>query len=94
MSIYSPLQPGPASDRPQAAARVAAMGTFMGVFLPCVQNIFGVLFFIRLAWIVGTAGMVHSLGIVLICCLVVSWRWFLPSPDPRCTHRPSPPPSR
>ncbi|VDM85275.1 unnamed protein product [Strongylus vulgaris] len=33
------------------------MGTIMGVFFPCIQNIFGVLFFIRMTWIVGTAGV-------------------------------------
>ncbi|CAD5228337.1 unnamed protein product [Bursaphelenchus xylophilus] len=44
------------------------MGTLMGVYLPCMQNIFGVLFFIRLAWIVGTAGILESLGVVGLCC--------------------------
>ncbi|CDW57962.1 protein kcc [Trichuris trichiura] len=46
------------------------MGTFVGVFMPCVQNIFGVLFFIRLAWMVGTAGLLEAFLITLICCLV------------------------
>lgn len=46
------------------------MGTIMGVYLPCLQNIFGVLFFIRLTWIVGTAGIVQSFFIVLLCCSV------------------------
>jgi potassium/chloride transporter 4/5/6 len=44
----------------------------MGVYFPCVQNIFGVLFFIRLAWIVGVAGIIEALGVVLLCCSVVS----------------------
>ncbi|XP_003375224.1 putative solute carrier family 12 member 4 [Trichinella spiralis] len=46
------------------------MGTFVGVFMPCIQNIFGVLFFIRLAWIVGTAGVLQGFLITFICCLV------------------------
>ena len=46
------------------------MGTFMGVFMPCIQNIFGVLFFIRLSWIVGMAGVLESFFVVLICCSV------------------------
>ncbi|XP_036439909.1 solute carrier family 12 member 4 [Colossoma macropomum] len=44
------------------------MGTLMGVYLPCLQNIFGVILFLRLTWIVGTAGVVQSFLIVLMCC--------------------------
>ncbi|XP_043117839.1 solute carrier family 12 member 7 isoform X2 [Puntigrus tetrazona] len=44
------------------------MGTFIGVFLPCMQNILGVILFLRLTWIVGTAGIVDSLAIVFMCC--------------------------
>ncbi|XP_010739215.1 solute carrier family 12 member 4 [Larimichthys crocea] len=44
------------------------MGTLMGVYLPCLQNIFGVILFLRLTWIVGTAGVMQSLLIVLMCC--------------------------
>ncbi|KAF6352415.1 solute carrier family 12 member 6 [Rhinolophus ferrumequinum] len=44
------------------------MGTFMGVYLPCLQNIFGVILFLRLTWVVGTAGVLQSFAIVLICC--------------------------
>ncbi|XP_047437029.1 solute carrier family 12 member 4 [Mugil cephalus] len=44
------------------------MGTLMGVYLPCLQNIFGVILFLRLTWIVGMAGIFQSLLIVLMCC--------------------------
>uniref|UniRef100_A0A3Q1BEA2 Solute carrier family 12 member 6 n=1 Tax=Amphiprion ocellaris TaxID=80972 RepID=A0A3Q1BEA2_AMPOC len=44
------------------------MGTFMGVYLPCLQNIFGVILFLRLTWVVGTAGILQALCIVFICC--------------------------
>ncbi|KAJ6651796.1 hypothetical protein lerEdw1_016473 [Lerista edwardsae] len=44
------------------------MGTFMGVYLPCLQNIFGVILFLRLTWVVGTAGVMQALAIVSICC--------------------------
>uniref|UniRef100_A0AC35U6W4 Solute carrier family 12 member 6 n=1 Tax=Rhabditophanes sp. KR3021 TaxID=114890 RepID=A0AC35U6W4_9BILA len=46
------------------------MGTIMGVYLPCLQNIFGVIFFIRLAWIVGNAGIMQAFCVVLVCCSV------------------------
>lgn len=48
------------------------MGTFMGVYLPCLQNIFGVILFLRLTWVVGTAGVLQALCIVFICCCCVS----------------------
>lgn len=48
-------------------------GTLIGVFLPCIQNIFGVILFIRLTWVVGTAGAVCGFLIVLCCCCVVSY---------------------
>lgn len=54
------------------ANTVIKMGTVMGVYIPCLQNIFGVLFFIRLPWIVGTAGIIEALCVVLLCCSVVS----------------------
>ncbi|MBN3290667.1 S12A4 protein, partial [Polypterus senegalus] len=44
------------------------MGTLMGVYLPCLQNIFGVILFLRLTWIVGTAGVMQAFLIVLMCC--------------------------
>ncbi|XP_017599128.1 PREDICTED: solute carrier family 12 member 7 isoform X3 [Corvus brachyrhynchos] len=44
------------------------MGTFIGVYLPCLQNILGVILFLRLTWIVGTAGVLQSFIIVFICC--------------------------
>uniref|UniRef100_A0A8C7Q023 Solute carrier family 12 member 6 n=1 Tax=Oncorhynchus mykiss TaxID=8022 RepID=A0A8C7Q023_ONCMY len=48
--------------------RSPQMGTFMGVYLPCLQNIFGVILFLRLTWVVGTAGVLQALCIVFICC--------------------------
>ena len=45
------------------------LGTLMGVFVPCLQNILGVILFIRLSWIVGQAGVSQTLAIVGICCI-------------------------
>ena len=48
------------------------MGTLMGVYFPTIQNIFGVILFIRLSWIVGIAGAPEAFLIVLTCCCCVS----------------------
>ncbi|XP_028825827.1 solute carrier family 12 member 7 isoform X2 [Denticeps clupeoides] len=44
------------------------MGTFIGVYLPCLQNILGVILFLRMTWIVGTAGILEAFTIVAMCC--------------------------
>ena len=44
------------------------LGTIMGVYLPTMQNIFGVILFLRVPWMVGNAGVAQSLMIVFICC--------------------------
>lgn len=55
--------------------QVPQMGTFIGVYLPCMQNILGVILFLRLTWIVGTAGILGSFAIVSMCCICVSFLW-------------------
>lgn len=62
-----PAATDPDAKPPPPAAR---MGTLIGVFLPCIQNIFGVILFIRLTWVVGTAGAICGFLIVLTCCCV------------------------
>ena len=49
----------------------------MGVFLPATQNIFGVILFIRLSWIVGVAGTLQAFLIVFIYCCCVSESLYL-----------------
>ncbi|KAJ8367503.1 hypothetical protein AAFF_G00317060 [Aldrovandia affinis] len=44
------------------------MGTLMGVYLPCLQNIFGVILFLRMTWVVGVGGVIGSFIIVFMCC--------------------------
>ncbi|XP_029172821.1 solute carrier family 12 member 6 isoform X2 [Nylanderia fulva] len=65
-----PAATDPDSKPAPAAGRGAQMGTLIGVYLPCIQNIFGVILFIRLTWVVGTAGAIQGFFIVLCCCCV------------------------
>lgn len=71
-----PGAPGAEKTRPKTKAN---LGVLTGVYLPCLQNIFGVLIFIRMAWMTGTAGVPTYFAIVLLCCLVtlctVSFDW-------------------
>ncbi|CAL8276828.1 unnamed protein product [Lota lota] len=53
---------------PRVTVTGPQMGTFIGVYLPCMQNILGVIIFLRLTWIVGTAGILGTFAIVFMCC--------------------------
>ncbi|KAJ3594638.1 hypothetical protein NHX12_003945 [Muraenolepis orangiensis] len=53
---------------PRVTVTGPQMGTFIGVYLPCMQNILGVILFLRLTWIVGTAGILGTFAIVFMCC--------------------------
>ncbi|XP_071450086.1 bumetanide-sensitive sodium-(potassium)-chloride cotransporter [Hetaerina americana] len=46
------------------------LGWIQGVLIPCLLNIWGVMLFLRLSWVVGQAGIVHSLIIIGISALV------------------------
>uniref|UniRef100_A0A8C2FC63 Solute carrier family 12 member 7 n=1 Tax=Cyprinus carpio TaxID=7962 RepID=A0A8C2FC63_CYPCA len=56
------------ADEDEVAKASPQMGTFIGVYLPCLQNILGVILFLRMTWIVGTAGILESFIIVSMCC--------------------------
>ncbi|PWZ26167.1 Cation-chloride cotransporter 2 [Zea mays] len=43
------------------------LGTLMGVFVPCLQNILGIIYYIRFTWIVGMGGIWQSLVLVAFC---------------------------
>ncbi|XP_075489037.1 cation-chloride cotransporter 1 [Primulina tabacum] len=52
-------------DRPKISG--VKLGTMMGVFVPCLQNILGIIYYIRFSWIVGMAGIGESLLLVAFC---------------------------
>uniref|UniRef100_A0AAR2J8B3 Solute carrier family 12 member 5b n=1 Tax=Pygocentrus nattereri TaxID=42514 RepID=A0AAR2J8B3_PYGNA len=54
-----------ARKKPVQAPR---MGTVMGVYLPCMQNILGVILFLRMTWLVGVGGVMGTFLIVFMCC--------------------------
>ena len=61
--------PLPASDPGLAAAPDASLkrfGWFSGVFTPSILTILGVILFMRLGWVVGNAGLLGALAVILI----------------------------
>ncbi|MCB0013113.1 MAG: hypothetical protein KDE34_14480, partial [Anaerolineales bacterium] len=47
-------------------AGTGRFGTFTGVFTPNVLTILGIILFLRIGWVVGQAGLVNALSIVLL----------------------------
>ncbi|XP_031421860.1 solute carrier family 12 member 5b isoform X2 [Clupea harengus] len=54
--------------RKKPAPAAPALGTVMGVYLPCLQNILGVILFLRMTWLVGIGGVFGTFIIVFMCC--------------------------
>lgn len=45
-------------------------GTFQGVFTPTVLTILGVIMYLREGWVVGNAGLVGAIGIILLASAI------------------------
>lgn len=53
-------------------AKVKKFGTFSGVFTPSILTILGVIMYLRLPWIIGQAGLLYTLGIVIVAHIISS----------------------
>jgi len=59
--------PSPAVSKPITSKK---FGTLSGVLLPAIINLFGVIFFLRMGWIIGNSGLFCTLLIISLSCLV------------------------
>lgn len=59
----------PMTDDLSKSSTNAQLNTLFGVYLPCVQNIIGVIVFIRLYWVIGVSGIIEGMLIIGLCCL-------------------------
>ena len=50
----------------EAQAPSTKLGWFLGVFTPTILTILGVIMFLRLGWVVGNAGLIGALAVILI----------------------------
>lgn len=51
-------------------AQPAGFGTFIGVFVPCILMLFGVIIFLRMGWITGYAGLYQTWMIITLAALI------------------------
>lgn len=55
----------------QAVAEKQGLSTFFGVFVPCVLSIFSVILFLRMGYVVGQAGLLGTLGMLVLAYGIV-----------------------
>jgi solute carrier family 12 sodium/potassium/chloride transporter 2 len=51
-------------------AEIKKFGTFAGVFTPSLLTILGVIMYMRLGWVVGNAGLIGAIIIILIAHVI------------------------
>jgi amino acid transporter len=54
------------AKQPAAVAGPKKFGTFAGVFTPTLLTILGVIMYLRTGWVVGNAGVLGGLGVILL----------------------------
>lgn len=63
-------QPSITSVTHSEAEENGKFGTFMGVFVPCILMVFGVIIFLRLGWVVGNVGLPVALFIITMATVI------------------------
>lgn len=51
-------------------AKAKKFGAFSGVFTPSILTILGVIMYMRLGWVVGEAGLIATIGIILVAHII------------------------
>ena len=49
-------------------------GAFAGVFTPSILTILGVIMYMRLGWVVGNAGLIGAIAIIISSCYCSNYR--------------------
>lgn len=65
----------PEAASPSSGHSGIKLGWIVGVLIPCLLNIWGVMLFLRLAWVVAQAGVLQSLiiiGISAVVCVITT----------------------
>ncbi len=55
-------------SEPSRSRPTKKFGTLAGVFVPTLLTILGVIMYLRLGWVVGNAGLVGGMAIILLAC--------------------------
>ena len=56
----------------KASGKLIKFGWIEGVYMRCLLNIWGVMLFLRLTWVVGEAGLVEAFAIITLANVVTT----------------------
>jgi len=59
-------------EKNEKKGNVVKLGWIDGVYMPCLLNIWGVMLFLRLTWVMGQCGIVQGLLVMTLCNVVTS----------------------
>ena len=60
------------TDGKELKGKVVKFGWLDGVYMRCLLNIWGVMLFLRLTWVVGQGGIVQGLLVIGLCNVVTT----------------------
>lgn len=66
LGVQDPNKDGEVAESQSPAGHGVKLGWIQGVLIPCLLNIWGVMLFLRLSWVVAQSGIGKST--TLICC--------------------------
>ncbi|KAG5280476.1 hypothetical protein AALO_G00060460 [Alosa alosa] len=69
---FTAMEGVPAKEKPESKGTAVKFGWIKGVLIRCMLNIWGVMLFIRMSWIVGQAGIALSCAIILMAVVVTT----------------------
>lgn len=64
---FGDLNDSDEDDDPAGKKGKGTQGTIIGVFMPCLQSILGIILFLRLPSITGEAGLIQTYVIIFLC---------------------------
>ena len=67
---YIPSFSGTARSQPEPMTAKKKFGTFAGVFTPSILTILGVIMYMRLGWVVGNAGLLGAILIIIVAHVI------------------------
>ena len=56
----------------KTSGKLIKFGWIEGVYMRCLLNIWGVMLFLRLTWVVGEAGLIEALAIITLANIVTT----------------------
>ena len=71
-SCFQVVEEAGENEGKELKGKVVKFGWLDGVYMRCLLNIWGVMLFLRLTWVVGQGGVIQGLLVILLCNVVTT----------------------